>query len=67
MSQEESDVSFKIQDQILPAHKQILIGKSRYFKNLFESGMAESRQQVIEIDNCELPLFKGLETENIFN
>jgi len=60
MHEEGSDISFKIEGQIIPAHKQILVEKSRYFKNLFNSGMAESRQKIIELDNCELAIFKGL-------
>ncbi len=59
MSEEESDISFKIDDQIIPAHKKILIPRSRYFANLFNSGMAESKQQVIEINDCEYHVFQG--------
>jgi len=59
MNEEESDISFKIEDKIIAAHKNILIQKSRYFANLFKSDMAESRQQIIEIDDCEYSIFKG--------
>jgi len=37
MSEEESDIKLKIQDQIIPAHKQVLIEKSKYFAGLFNS------------------------------
>jgi len=37
MSKEEADVKFKVEDVIIPAHKQVLIGKSKYFANLFKS------------------------------
>ncbi len=37
MSEEESDVKLKVQDQIIPAHKQVLIENSKYFANLFNS------------------------------
>ncbi len=71
MNEEESDVKFKIQDKIIPAHKQLLIEKSRYFANLFNSnenicfetnffsgGMSESRQEIIEIPDCDHLLFQ---------
>jgi len=59
MSQLESDIAFKVQDQLIPAHKQFLLKKSRYFKNVFNSGMAESRRDVIDIQDCEYDIFKG--------
>jgi len=37
MNKEGSDIIFKIQDQTIPAHKEILIQKSKYFNNLFNS------------------------------
>ncbi len=64
MNEEESDVKLKIQDRIIPAHKHVLIEKSKYFANLFNSkeeigwypyinfksgGMVESRQNIIDI------------------
>jgi len=58
MSQEKSDITFKINDQTIPAHKQILIQKSKYFANLFNSGMAESRQDLIEITDCDYVVFQ---------
>jgi len=59
MNEEESDISFKVEDKIIPAHKRILIQRSPYFASLFDSGMVESRQQVIEINDCEYSIFKG--------
>jgi len=58
MNQRESDVAFKVQDKILPAHKERLIQKSKYFKNLFNSGMIESRQEIIEFPDCEYIVFQ---------
>jgi len=58
MNENESDITFKIQDKIIPAHRSILAQKSRYFANLFNSGMIESRQQVIEIPDCEYDVFQ---------
>jgi len=37
MSEEESDVKLKVEDKIIPAHKQVLIEKSKYFANIFNS------------------------------
>jgi len=59
MSQTESDIAFKVQDELDPAHKQILVKKSRYFEKVFNSGMAESKQEIIEIQDCESEVFKG--------
>ncbi len=59
MSQEKSDITFKVQDQLIPAHKEILLKKSKYFAGLFNSNMAESKQDVIEITDCEYETFKG--------
>ena len=58
MSQTDSDIAFKIEEKVIPAHKSVLIKKSKYFKNVFNSGMAESRQDVIEIKDCEYETFK---------
>jgi len=59
MSQTESDVTFKVGDELIPAHKQILVRKSKYFDGLFKSGMAESKQKIIEINDCKAGTFKG--------
>jgi len=58
MNEEGSDISFKVEDKIIPAHKDVLIQKSPYFANVFKSGMIESRQQVIDIQDCEYPVFQ---------
>jgi len=58
MSQEGSDITFQVENKTIPAHKEILIKKSQYFANLFNSGMVESRQQILEIEDCEYDLFK---------
>jgi len=45
MSQEESDVTLKVQDKLIPAHKEVLIKRSRYFAGLFNSN--ERRKKFI--------------------
>ena len=37
LSDKESDITFKVQGKLIPAHKEVLIQKSRYFANLFNS------------------------------
>jgi len=59
LSQNESDITLKVEGQIIPAHKRILMKKSRYFGKVFKSGMAESKQKIIEIKDCEYDVFKG--------
>jgi len=74
MNEEESDIKFKVQEEILPAHKKVLINKSRFFAGLFKSkrlfnlsklifvslgGMAETKQDVIEIKDCDFVVFRG--------
>jgi len=58
MSEDESDISFMVEDKTLHAHKEILSLKYQYFKNLFNSGMAESRQKIIKIPDCEYRVFQ---------
>lgn len=59
MNEEASDITFKVQDKTLPAHKPILTQKSRYFANLFNSGMLESKQKTIEMNDFEYNTFEG--------
>jgi len=58
MSENESDIIFKIKGKTIPAHKKVLSEKSQYFANLFNSGMMESRLEVIDIDDCEYNTFQ---------
>jgi len=59
LSCNESDISFKVEGQLIPAQQQVLNKKSRYFEKVFSSGMAESRQGIIEIKDCEYGVFQG--------
>ncbi len=59
MSENESDITFKIQNKIIHVHKKVLIEKSRFFSNLFNSGMIESRLEVIDIEDYEFDVFQG--------
>ena len=42
MNEKESDVKFKVQDQIVPAHKEVPIIKSQFFAGLFKSNDIDS-------------------------
>jgi len=60
MSETDSDIAFKVEGKIFPAHKRILMKRSQYFEKLFNSGMVESKQDVIEIKDCEsADVFQG--------
>jgi len=39
MSEEKSDITFKVQEKMIPAQKQLLIEKSKFFANLFKSNL----------------------------
>ena len=61
MNKEGSGITFKIGSQEIPAHKEILIQKSEYFQPLFESGLSESKQHIIEVKDCEFLTFRGFD------
>jgi len=58
MNENESDVVFKIENKTIPVHKKVLIRKCQFFANLFNSGMSETRQDVIEIGDCDSLIFQ---------
>lgn len=41
MKEEGSDVTLKVQDKLIPAHKAVLIQRSKYFAGLFNSNEKE--------------------------
>jgi len=56
MSESESDIKFKVKDEMIPAHKKVLVQKSQYFANLFNNS---SNQTVIEVDGRKDKTFKS--------
>ena len=46
-----SDVSFVIGDEIIPAHKSVLIARVPFFDKMFASGMSEAESGVVKIDD----------------
>ena len=53
-----SDVKFKIQDSIFPAHKCILAQRSDYFRTLFTGNFTEKQQEVIELKEISVDDFE---------
>jgi len=56
-SEELSDVTFHVAGTRIPAHKFILRVRSEYFNNMFSIGLKESRNTVIEIQDCTDAIF----------
>jgi len=57
-SQSGADVTFKLTDGELRAHKWYLSARLPYFRVMFESGMIEARTNEVEI-NCDCATFDG--------
>jgi len=56
MSKRESDIKLKVKDEMIPAHKKVLVQKSQSFANLFNNS---ANQNVIEIDGRKDQTFKS--------
>ncbi|XP_034667741.1 BTB/POZ domain-containing protein 9-like [Drosophila subobscura] len=52
-----SDVSFLVEDELLPAHRLILAARCEHFRKMFDGGMAESQKRQIRL-NVPLKAFK---------
>jgi len=55
-----ADLIFKVAGQEIPAHKEILYEKCKFFKNMFDSGMAESHDNTIEVPDSNIKVFKAM-------
>lgn len=55
-----SDVTFIVENTRVPAHKNILSGRSEYFFSLLSGGLAESSQNEIELKEVPLEPFKAI-------
>lgn len=65
-----SDISFCFEDgDFVKAHRAILCARSHYFNNLFHSGLRESSEDKMQINDCSKPAFvlvlRYLYTENL--
>jgi RCC1 and BTB domain-containing protein len=70
-NEEFSDVTFKVEGRFIHAHKNILASRCQHFKNMFSSGMRESRESEILIPTTPYSVFMSLleflYTDNIDN
>jgi hypothetical protein len=55
-----ADVTFNIGGSRIPAHKNILVTRSDYFRAMFCGGMKENKQNEISICNIEQDIFKNV-------
>ncbi len=55
-----SDVVFKVEDTEIKAHKIILVARSEYFRAMFLSGMKESTDKTIPIQDVSSSTFRNL-------
>jgi len=54
-----SDISFEVESQVIPAHKWWLSKKSKYFANMFSSGMIEAQASKIIITDMTATAFRA--------
>jgi len=54
-----SDISFEVGSETIPAHKWWLAQKSRYFANMFSSGMLEAQASKITITDMTATAFRA--------
>lgn len=59
LSENYSDITFVVEQQLLPAHRIILAARSEYFRALLYGGLAETSQTQIQVD-CPVEAFKAL-------
>ena len=57
---ENSDITFNVQDVQIRAHKTILIARSVYFRNMFDSRMNEAETGKIDVPDADPSAFRGM-------
>lgn len=55
-----SDVSFRVGDKVLKAHKVIIAARSPFFRALLTGGLVETRQNVIDFEDAQPEEFEAL-------
>jgi len=55
-----SDVSFIVEGETIPAHKNILCSRSPVFRSMFTCGMKESSADSVNIDDIEIVIMKEM-------
>jgi len=56
----DADVVFSISDKEIKAHRFILKARSLYFKRLFDSGMKESTEKIIKVEDCPFEEYRDM-------
>ena len=54
-----SDVTFRVQGEVIQAHSQVLCARSEVFKKQLGAGMQESVSKTIVIEDCDITTFKS--------
>jgi len=55
------DVFFEIGNEVIPAHKAILVSRSQYFKKLLSNGNLEANgNKIKKVDNIQANVFKAI-------
>lgn len=54
------DITFKVEQQEIPAHKGVLSAGCRFFENMFTSGMEESSNKVIDVPDIKFDVFEAI-------
>jgi len=55
-----SDVTFSVEGEKIPVHRNILCVRSSYFRGMFTSGLKESAEQLITLKDVDKVMFKEL-------
>jgi len=53
------DITFEVESELIPAHKWWLTQRSKYFANMFSSGMLETQSDKIVISDVKATTFKA--------
>jgi len=53
------DITFEVKSELIPAHKWWLTQRSKYFANMFSSGMLEAQSQKISIPDVKATTFRA--------
>lgn len=55
-----ADVTFKVEDDTMPAHKIVLTTRSPMFQGMLNSGMREGSEGIVAVEGVRAPVFKAL-------
>lgn len=55
-----SDVTFKIGDSLINAHRNVLVSRSEYFRAMFTGGMRENNEKVVSIPDVDSTTFREI-------